>query len=129
MKCDQTLIKKSPGPRPREWRDNKQHCSLSNCSSVLGMIYHPPYPPRRGPGLQEASPEGRYSSLDRSFSRFFGELYAYLHCTAYRDPFLSILARFCLDFRPFLAPFLLQNCSPIDVVFSLVFGTDLSSIS
>ena len=42
--------------------------------------------------------------------------------------FSPILARFGLDFRPCWASFLLQNHGQIDVVFSLVFGTDFSLI-
>ena len=40
--------------------------------------------------------------------------------------FSSILDRFWLDFRPFLAPVLLQNRGQIQIVFPLAFDTEFS---
>ena len=52
-----------------------------------------------------------------------------IYISLYIGTFFSpILARFGLDFRSCWASFLLQSHGQIDIVFSLVFGTDFSSI-
>ena len=68
--------------------------------------------------------------LSRSlFFSIFWSSWCLFTCHCISVPFFSsILDRFWLDFRRFLAPFLLQNRGQIQDVFSLVFGTCFSSI-
>ena len=90
-------------------------------------VYLPPYPPSHGDlghdfALSEVGVT-LWSALVLDFLVILMPIYISLYIGTHFSP---ISDRFWLDFRPFLAPVLLQNRGQIDVVVSLVFGYDFS---